>query len=124
VLANFKQPTNQQTLKVLKHWVCQATHNIQVFLSEFKGSFFKSNVARRVLQEKPKVNMYKMPLAINEDVAVVSILHIKQVGENCITSQTFHEVLLGTLVVILKVLLIKGCQRPIFLWKLLLEIVD
>ena len=61
---------------------------------------------------------------IDQNISVVSILDIEQVGENCVTGEAFDEIFLGLIVVFAKVFFEERVQGP-FLWReLFLKVVD
>ena len=55
---------------------------------------FKADVARGVRQHKAKVNMDEMPVAVEEDVAVVAVLNLEEVRHERVAGQRLREVAL------------------------------
>jgi hypothetical protein len=58
-----------------------AAQDVYVLLSELKGYGLEIQVARRIGQEEAKVDVNHMPLRVEQDVSVMSVLYLKDVAE-------------------------------------------
>ena len=64
-------------------------------MTQLESSTLKTHVgARADLQDEAKVNMHQAALGVNQDVAIVAILGLKQVASNCIPAKACTKILL------------------------------
>lgn len=57
----------------------ESTKDVDVLVGQLEGSCFKAHGAGRVGQHEAKVNVDDVALAVNEDVAVMTVLELQDV---------------------------------------------
>lgn len=96
VLPGDKKSFNHQIHVQLERFAINfPTHNLNHLLSQLEVCPFESQIACwRDIKNKPEVDMHNVPfLFIDQDVAIVSVLDLQNVGNYRICCLRFYEVL-------------------------------
>lgn len=72
----------------LKFMICntiKSSQHLNIFWRQFKWRSFKTHISWGITQNKPKINVNQMTVAVQEDVSVVTILDLEKKCDNGIT---------------------------------------
>ena len=71
----------------------RASENLDKFFRHFEVGTFESHVfARAPVENETKINVYKSSLVVDQDVAVVSVLDLKNVAHYTVCGKRFDEI--------------------------------
>lgn len=93
MFARFQKPADHQCTEVLVVVAALAVHYIQVLLSQLEWRSLKIPISRRVRQHIPKIDVYEMPLRIQQQVPVVPIPHLQDITQETVCRVRFDEIL-------------------------------
>lgn len=77
--------------------VCGATHDRNHFLCQLERSTLKLDATRGNVEAETKVDVQNMTCVINHNVSVVTILELKEVGDDAVGCHTLDKVVAGFL---------------------------
>jgi hypothetical protein len=111
VLADELEGEEEEQLEVEENVRVDAVHELQVVAGELEGCLFEGEVAWRAAEDEAEVDMDDVPVAVHQDVVVVTVLDLEQVLHHRISSQTLHEVGNTTLPLVSEQLLVDFLER-------------
>ena len=93
--SEFQETANEQEFEVMKHVGADAarTEDVQVFLRQFERTRLEVPVSSGTVGEhKAEVDMQNVSVAVDENIAVVTVLHSEQVAEETVAGVRLHVV--------------------------------
>eukprot|EP00304_Pavlova_gyrans_P009438 CAMPEP_0206048210 /NCGR_PEP_ID=MMETSP1466-20131121/23461_1 /ASSEMBLY_ACC=CAM_ASM_001126 /TAXON_ID=44452 /ORGANISM="Pavlova gyrans, Strain CCMP608" /LENGTH=321 /DNA_ID=CAMNT_0053423253 /DNA_START=299 /DNA_END=1262 /DNA_ORIENTATION=+ len=83
LLASRQVALHEEVFESPEAGALHATHELHVFVGEFEGRRLKAHVAARAVgDQEAKVDVHDVALHVQEDVAVVPVLDLQQVGDD------------------------------------------
>lgn len=79
------EPFLEQPFELLERLAVDPAEHLDVLERELEGCGLEADVARRIRQHKAEVDVDEVAVAVNQDVAVMSILDLEQVGDDGVT---------------------------------------
>jgi hypothetical protein len=75
-----------------------ASHDINHFLAELERRIFEFEIAAwRNVENEPEVDVYNVPFVVHQNVSVVAILNLEDVGDDGIGCHTLYKIAAGGL---------------------------
>ena len=74
----------------------RSAQHLDVLQRQLERRGLEPDIPRRVRQHEPKVNMDQVTVAVQQDVAVMAVLDLEEVGDYGVPGQRFRKVSLGT----------------------------
>ena len=97
-----------------------ALHQVDVVLSQLKGGFLEVHVPRRTWKHETEVDVNDMPVDIDQNIVVMAVFDVEEVGDKTVASQGLDKVHYGCLPVKPEHLFVDIAQIA-FSWGLLQE---
>ena len=97
MLSRRVEPFPEQLLELSERFSIHTAHHFNVFRRKFERSRFEANVARRIGEHESEVDMDKVALPIEQDVAVMTIFDLQEVGDEGIACEGLCKIPLSTL---------------------------
>ena len=89
------KPFFEQLLKLPKRSGLDPSKHFNILQREFERGSLESDISRRVGQHETKIDMDEVSVAVEEDVAVVSVFDLEEVGDEGVACEGFGKVALG-----------------------------
>lgn len=102
VFPQLIEPLEEQPLKVIKQLRPLSFQQLYILPCEFERGGLEVPVPRRTGKDEPEVNVHNVTLVIDEEVPVVAILDLEDVGEDAVPSQRLNEPLLRSVHLLLE----------------------
>ena len=94
MLPSGVEPLAEQPAELVVGGAVEATEDLDVLERQFKWRRLETDVTGRVREHEAEVDVNEVPVAVEEDVAVVSVFNLEQIRHEGITSKRFGEVAL------------------------------
>ena len=78
VLPGCHQPLEDEYLEVLEHVAVLAPHDLDELGGHLEGGILEAQVLRGAAQDESVVDMDEVALAVQQDVAIVAVLHLQK----------------------------------------------
>mmetsp|Transcript_1418 Transcript_1418/g.4234 ORF Transcript_1418/g.4234 Transcript_1418/m.4234 type:complete len:273 (-) Transcript_1418:380-1198(-) len=95
MLACRQKPPDAQHLEVVEQLggaaVGVGVHDLQQLPGELEWSRLEVDAPRGVAQHKPEVDVHQVARLVHQDVAVVPVLDLQQVGDQAVGGHALHE---------------------------------
>lgn len=97
VFSHSKVPLDDHGLKQLEgRSIGGASQNVYEFLGQLEGSRLKPHIlARRPVENKSEVNVDQVPIFVDQNIAVVSVLNLQDKRDDSVGSKGPYEVVAG-----------------------------
>ena len=89
------EPFLEQLLKLPKRRRLDPSQHFNILQREFERGGLESDISRRVGKHETKIDVDEMSVAVEEDVAVVSVFDLEEVGDEGVACEGFGKVALG-----------------------------
>lgn len=83
-----------QTLKLLEHLGLIAAHHLDELGRQLKRTGLEAQITRRCRQNEAEVYVNQMAVAVQQDVAVVTILHLNEITDQTVRGTALNEIFL------------------------------
>lgn len=88
------QALKNQTLKLLEHPGLIAAHHLDKLGCQFERASLEAQITRRRRQDETKVYVDQVAVAVQQDVAVVTILHLNEIADQTVRSAALNKIFL------------------------------
>jgi hypothetical protein len=95
VLSCRHEPLQDEYLKVLKHVALLAAHDFDELWRHLEGRALEAEIFGRAAKDESVVDVDDVALAVEQDVAVVAVLDLDEVGDNTIGRAALDELALS-----------------------------
>ena len=82
MLARSLEAFFEQPLELLDRFAVDASEDLDVFQRQFERRSLEADVPRRVGKHEAKIDVYQVTVTVKEDVSVMAILNLKEVGDD------------------------------------------
>ena len=89
------EPFLEQLLELPKRRRLDFPQYFNILQREFERGSFESDISRRVGKHETKIDVDEVSVAVEEDVAVVSVFDLEEVGDEGVACERFGKVALG-----------------------------
>lgn len=81
MLPRSVEPFPKQPLELSERSRFGSSQHFDILQREFEGSRFEADITRRIREHETKVDVDEMPVTVEEDVTVVSVFDLQEVGD-------------------------------------------
>ena len=124
VLPQLVEPLEEQPFEVVEQLGALALEQLDVLARELEGGGLEVPVPGRRGEDEPEVDVDDVPLVVDQEVAVVPVLDLEDVGQDAVGGEGLGEPLLRVVYLLLVGVEVEVEQRGEVLGVLLLELVD
>ena len=94
MLSRRLKPFLEQLLKLPKRRRLDPSQHFNILQREFERGSLEPNISRRVGKHETKIDMDEMSVAVEEDVAVVPVFDLEEVGDERVSCERLCKVAL------------------------------